>query len=40
MLPLILIVDDEEEILDFLGYKNLDINYLINNAINLVKHKK
>jgi len=29
-----------EEILDFLGYKSLDINYLINNAINLVKHKK
>ena len=29
-----------EEILDFLGYKSLDINYLINNAINLVQHKK
>ncbi|MCL4385994.1 MAG: hypothetical protein M1326_06755 [Cyanobacteria bacterium] len=29
-----------EEILDFLGYKELDINYLINNAINLIKSKK
>jgi hypothetical protein len=29
-----------EEILDFLGYKSMDINYLINNAINLVKSKK
>jgi len=29
-----------EEILDFMGYKNLDIDYLINNAINLVKYRK
>jgi hypothetical protein len=29
-----------EEILDFLDYKNLDINYLINKAVNLVKSKK
>ncbi|MCE5329806.1 hypothetical protein LLG07_05695 [bacterium] len=26
-----------EEILDFLGYKELDVNYLINNAIYLIK---
>jgi len=29
-----------EEILDYLGYKELDINYLIDNAINLVKNSK
>lgn len=29
-----------EEILDFLGYKSLDINYLISNAVNLIKRKK
>lgn len=29
-----------EELLDFIGYKNLDISYLINNAINLIKYKK
>jgi len=29
-----------EEILDFLGYKSMDINYLINSAINLVKNNK
>ncbi|MHB1346254.1 MAG: hypothetical protein ACYCXK_02075 [Candidatus Humimicrobiaceae bacterium] len=29
-----------EEILDFIGYKSLDINYLINNAVELIKSKK
>ena len=29
-----------EEILDFLGYKNMDIDYLINSAVNLVKNNK
>lgn len=28
-----------EEILDFLGYKSMDINYLINNTINIIKGK-
>ena len=26
-----------EEVLDFLGYKGLDISYLLNNVINLLK---